>query len=112
MKRWKWKCKPFAVVHPRRGQKYRVAQMCATWRTTGKPPIAQLADVFGISPGLIYQAMRDARPNGCSNGHARHVNEHKQRPVVVEPAPLIDPVIKPAVEPVKSVKFPIQATWR
>jgi hypothetical protein len=90
-----WKDKPFAVVHPRHGQKYRVAQLCATWHTTGRPSVQQLADVFGISPGLIYLAMRMARPPKHGKGHARRAKANGDRPaerkIVIKPMPIIEP---------------------
>lgn len=98
----KWKAKPFAVIQPRRGQKYRVAELCAMWHATGKPSIKQLADVFGISPGLIYQAMAAARPHGPANGHVRPAKVGTQRPIarntVIGPEPPL-PVLTPTRAP-------------
>ena len=103
----KWKDKPYAIVHPRRGQKYRVAQMCAAWHVTGKPSVGLLADVFGISPGLIYAAMSAARPHGhdksCarpakSDGDTRPAPSNERRPVV---RPTITPPVVPVTEPVR-----------
>jgi len=77
----KWRSKPYAVVHPRRGQKYRVAQMCATWLATGTPSVEHLADVFGVSASLIYQALRAIRSIERNNGQARPHLGNGQRPV-------------------------------
>jgi hypothetical protein len=100
----KWNAKPYPVVHPRRGQKYRVAQLCATWHTTGKPSIELLADIFGISPGLIYQAMAAARPHGRANGHVRPAKVGPQRPIVRStvtepelPLPVLPPTRAPRI---------------
>jgi hypothetical protein len=99
MQHHKWNAKPFAVVHPRRGQKYRVAQLCAALHTTGKPSVEQLADVFGISPYTIRRAIRMARRPKPGNG---------QRPIGRKPVvDVIKPVTPmPVVEPVRIAADP------
>jgi hypothetical protein len=98
MKHYKWKHKPFAVIHPRRGQKYRLGQLCVELHKGRRPSVELLADLFGIAPATIYAAMRAP----CPKGRARPAKGNGKRPIGRKP--LVD-VIKPVtpmsvVEPV------------
>lgn len=100
MRHRKWKSKRFAAVHPRRGQKYRMAQLCAALSRGERPSVEMLSDIFGVSVGLIYQARAAAGPAKHGKGHAHAVkhnghdrpNGNKQYLPAIAPATIpVDP---------------------